>query len=221
MYRTVKQYSYVMSIGMDVVTLKEIEALFGVDVVPFVVSCLYSLLVSLLVVFLCSLLVRALLFTRSGFFVNPARLSPDEFVEEGGRLKLREPSSTAVCLMTGVITECSVIAESLAGAPDNAKAVHKVCIAPFRQDFRRDTTLWGVVLNFYSMSGAVSAEGIAFTTRPKSAFFPSSSCEWSLVFLCILSYDNLHSRFCTVVSQKGRISNTDRDAQPWPCSSSR
>jgi dolichyl-phosphate-mannose--protein O-mannosyl transferase len=57
MYRTVKQYSYVTSIGMGVVTLKEIEALFGVDVVPFVVSCLYSLLVSLLVVFLCSLLV--------------------------------------------------------------------------------------------------------------------------------------------------------------------
>jgi hypothetical protein len=57
MYHTVKQYSYIMSIGMGVVTLKEIETLFGVDIVLFVVSCLHSLLVSLLVVFLCSLLV--------------------------------------------------------------------------------------------------------------------------------------------------------------------
>jgi hypothetical protein len=97
--------------------------------------------VSLPVVFLCSLLVRALLFTRSGFFVNSACLPPDEFVEEGGHLKLKEPSSTTVCLMMGVITECSIISESLAGAPDNAKAVHKVCITPFRQDFRHDTTL--------------------------------------------------------------------------------
>jgi hypothetical protein len=163
------------------------------------------------VVFVCSLLVRVLLFTCLGIFVNPAHLSPDEFVEEGGCLKLKHQSSTAVCLMTGVITECSIISESLAGAADNAKPVHKVCIAPFWQDFQHDTTLWGVVLNFYSMSCAISAEGIAFTTRPKPAFFPSSSCELFLIFLlfCILLYDGLYSWFCTVISQKGRILNPD------------
>jgi hypothetical protein len=36
MYHTVKQYSYVTLIGMGVITLKEIETLFGVDVAPFV-----------------------------------------------------------------------------------------------------------------------------------------------------------------------------------------
>lgn len=132
------------------------------------------------------LLLRALLFTRSGFFVNPARTSPDSFVEEGGRLKLKDPLSTAVCLMTGIVTECCVISEGMSGPPDSAKPVHKVCIAPFRQEFRRDTTLWGRVLGFYTISCAVSDEGIAFTTRPKSSFFASSSGEFFLPCSCDL-----------------------------------
>lgn len=137
---------------------------------------------------LCSILVRALIFTRSGFFVNPARASPDAFVEEGGRLKLKDPSTTAVCLMTGIVTECCIISEGMSGPPDSAKPVHKVCLAPFRQDFRRDTTLWGRVLGFYTISCAVSYEGIAFTTRPKSIFFASGEFFYLVSVSCITSY---------------------------------
>jgi hypothetical protein len=134
-----------------------------------------------------SLLVRALLFTKSGFFVNPARAPLDVFVEDGGRLKLKGPLSTAVCLMTGIITECCIISEGMSGPPDSVKSVHKVCIAPFRQDFRRDTTAWGKVLGFNTISCAVSDEGIAFTTRPKSTFFAASSGEFYLFpYFCIL-----------------------------------
>lgn len=35
-YRSVKQFSYVTSVGMGVVTMKDIEPLHGIDVVPFV-----------------------------------------------------------------------------------------------------------------------------------------------------------------------------------------
>lgn len=129
------------------------------------------------------LLLQDLLFTRSGFFVNPARASPDLFVEEGGRLKLKDPLSMAVCLMTGIVTECCIVSEGMSGPPDSAKPVHKVCIAPFRQEFRRDTTVWGRVLGFYTISCAVSEEGIAFTTRPKSSFFASGE------FFYLVSHD--------------------------------
>ena len=126
-----------------------------------------------------SCLIRALLFTKSSYFVNPARVSPDVFIAEAGRLKVKEPSSIAVCIMTGIITECAIISDGYSGGPDNEKTVHKVTIAPFRQEFRRDTTMWGKILNFDSLSCAISAEGVSFSTRPRTLsapIFASSSC---------------------------------------------
>lgn len=100
-------------------------------------------------------------------------MAPDVFVAELGRLKLRETSSTmAVCIMTGIVTDCSIIAEGWTGGPDNEKAVHKISIAPFRQDFRRDTTMWGKILNFDNISCAISTEGVSFTTKPRTLSAP-------------------------------------------------
>ena len=122
--------------------------------------------------YLCSRLVRALLFTKSGMFVNPARVNPDVLVSDFGRLKIKEHSSIAVCIMTGIITDCAIVSEGFTGGPDNEKAVHKVTLAPFRQDFRRDTTMWGKVLNFDNLSCAISTDGLSFTTKPKTISAP-------------------------------------------------
>jgi hypothetical protein len=130
----------------------------------------------------CSRLVRALLFTKSGFFVNPARASPDDFVAEAGRLKVKDPSSMAVCIMTGIVTECALIGEGYTGGPENVKTVHKVSLAPFRQEFRRDTTLWGLILGFESVSCGISAEGLSFTTRPKTVTAPIFSSSSGMCF---------------------------------------
>ena len=128
-------------------------------------------------------MVRALLFTKSGYFVNPARASPDVFIAEAGRLKLKEPSSVAVCIMTGIITECAIISEGYTGGPDSEKTVHKVSIAPFRQEFRCDTTMWGRILNFDSLSCGISTEGVSFTTRPRTLSAPlfGSSAGMSII----------------------------------------
>ena len=132
---------------------------------------------SLLAVFECSFffgssLIRALLFTKSGYFVNLACASPNVFIAEAGCLKVKEPLSMAVCIMTGIITECAVISDGCTGGPDNEKVVHKVSIAPFRQEFRRDTTMWGRVLKFNSLSCSILTEGISFTTRPRTLSAP-------------------------------------------------
>lgn len=112
------------------------------------------------------------------------------FVADFGRLKLKEPSSVAVCVMTGIVTDCAIISDGCTGGPDNEKAVHKISIAPFRQEFRRDTTMWGKVLNFDNISCAISAEGLSFTTKPRTLSAPvfSSSGMSSFSVFCCISY---------------------------------
>jgi hypothetical protein len=133
-----------------------------------------------------SRLVRALLFTKSGVYVNPARTTPDAFVADHGRLKLKDPSSVAVCIMTGIVTDCAIVSEGTTGGPDNEKTVHKISLAPFRQEFRRDTTMWGKILNFDSLSCAITTDGLSFTTKPRSLSAPvfsssSKSCPDSVL----------------------------------------
>ena len=135
-------------------------------------------------------LIRALLFTRSGIFVNPARVSPDILVSEFGRLKFKEPPSIAVCIMSGIITDCSIISEGFTSGPENEKTVHKVPLAPFHQDFRRDTTMWGKILYFDNLSCAISTEGMSFTTKPKTLsapIFPASGIYYLFRF-----FESLH-----------------------------
>ena len=151
---------------------------------------LQSLLPKCLLNSLHSRLLRALLFTKSGFFVNPARAAPDVFVAEYGRLKIKEPSSVAVCIMTGIVTDCAIVSEGCTGGPDNEKTVHKISLAPFHQEFRHDTTMWGKILNFNSLSCAISTEGLSFTTKPRTLSAPifSSPCMSHPVsgFCCFL-----------------------------------
>ena len=99
-------------------------------------------------------------------------MAPEVFVAELGRLKLKETSSIAVCVMTGIVTDCAIVSEGWTGGPDNERAVHKISIAPFRQEFRRDTTMWGKILNFDNISWAISTEGISFTTKPRTLSAP-------------------------------------------------
>ena len=150
---------------------------------------------------LCSRLIRALLFTKSGMFVNPARVSPDVFVAEFGRLKLQELSSVAVCIMTGIVTDCAIVSDGYTGGPDNEKTVHKISLAPFRQEFRRDTTMWGKILNFDSLSCAISTEGLSFTTKPRTLSAPvfPSSCMSHLVSVSLRFF---YVIYLAVASQK-------------------
>ena len=116
-------------------------------------------------------LIQALLFTKSGFFVNLACEAPNVFVSDFGHLKIKEPSSVAVCIMTGIVTECAIISEGCTGRPDNKKVVHKILIAPFCQEFCHDTMMWGKILYFDNLSCTISAEGVSFTISSRIAVF--------------------------------------------------
>ena len=120
-------------VGMGIVMLKDIQSQLGNDDLSYVALVFVAQTCVLSSLYSC--LLRALLFTKAGIFVNPARAAPDVFVAEGGRLKLKDPSSVAVCIMTGIITDCAIVSEGCTGSPDNEKTVHKISIAPFRQEF--------------------------------------------------------------------------------------
>ncbi|KAF8873002.1 hypothetical protein BD779DRAFT_1679461 [Infundibulicybe gibba] len=114
-------------------------------------------------------LTKGLLFNRSGFFVNTARIHPKLLTTEGGRLKIKAGDRlvNAVCIMLGVTTECLLTETGTYGSV-NTYNVHRITIAPFKQEWRRDVAVWGKLLNFTLITGSHSNLGISFTTRKQS-----------------------------------------------------
>lgn len=108
---------------------------------------------------------RALLFVKSGQFVNTARVDPALLVVENMRLRVRDKKALAVCIMTGTLTE-SFVVESCDAGPRNAPyPIHKVTIAPLEQDWRRDVSVWGLLFDFHVIAGMLSESGFGFATR--------------------------------------------------------
>ncbi|KAF8872725.1 hypothetical protein BD779DRAFT_1679554 [Infundibulicybe gibba] len=129
----------------------------------------FSALVSVISQSSIKSLKKGLLFERSGFFVNTARIHPNRLTTEGGRLKIAvgDRPVNAVGIMLGVTTEC-LLAETGTYGSVNAYNVHRITIAPFKQEWRRDVAVWGNLLGFTLITGSHSHLGMSFTTRKES-----------------------------------------------------
>jgi hypothetical protein len=86
---------------------------------------------------------KALLFVKSGQYINTARVDPALLVVENSRLRIRDKKSLAICIMTGTLTESFIIDSCEAGPRSSPYPIHKVTIAPLEQDWRRDISVWG------------------------------------------------------------------------------
>jgi hypothetical protein len=73
--------------------------------------------------------------------------------------------TNAVGIMIGIVTECNLVEPGIGGPVTMSYPIHKVSIAPFKQEMRRDTSCWGQVMGFRKISGPVSELGITFSTR--------------------------------------------------------
>ena len=112
---------------------------------------------------------RGLLFHRSGFFVNTARMDPRGLMVDSSRmLKLAESRQLVVGVMLGLATECFVVNEYTGGPASAPYSIRKISIAPFAQEMRRDTSVWGLSFGFHVIPGPVSTTGITFSSRRKS-----------------------------------------------------
>lgn len=97
--------------------------------------------------------------------MNTARVDPTLLRVISTRLRIADTKAMALCVMTGTVTESFLIASIEGGPPQSPYAIHKITIAPFEQDFRRDTAVWGVLFDFHVISGMISHAGFSFTTR--------------------------------------------------------
>jgi hypothetical protein len=112
-----------------------------------------------------SAFLKALLFVKSGYYVNTARVDPAFLYVENSRLRVRDKKSLAICIMSGTLTE-SFIVDSCETGPRHAPyPIHKVTIAPVEQDWRRDVSVWGLLFNFRVISGMLTESGFGFATR--------------------------------------------------------
>jgi hypothetical protein len=142
---------------------------------------------------------KALLFVKSGYYVNTARVDPALLVVEGSRLRVRDKKSLANCIMTGTLTE-SFIVESCEAGPRHAPyPVHKVTIAPLDQDWRHDVSVWGLLFNFRVISGLLTEAGFGFATRGagkgdawKNGVFILLSTAWKLSLI-------ISASFCSII----------------------
>ncbi|KAF8068804.1 hypothetical protein FPV67DRAFT_1668867 [Lyophyllum atratum] len=114
-------------------------------------------------------LAAGLTFVRYGNFVNMARISPSALVYESNRIKMADTRQAAVGIMLGVVTDCSLFTAATTGSISSQIEVHRITIAPAPQEMRRDTSIWGALLDFPDgvITGPSSPLGFSFTTFPK------------------------------------------------------
>jgi hypothetical protein len=114
-------------------------------------------------------LLRGLKFVQAGFFVNTSRIKPNLLVVEGSYLRIATTKRLAVGIMLGVVSACFILDDAIVGSQRSPYAVHKITIAPFAQEMRRDSSVWGLAFGFKrSVPGPMGAGGFSFSTRKKA-----------------------------------------------------
>lgn len=134
-------------------------------------------------------LVSALLFTNHAIYINFSRVDPQLLaVDSGSRIKMKGSETFCQGLMSGVVTSSKIISSvQLTGLKGEYKQ-HRVTIAPFPQEMRRYSSVWGQLLNFTVVLATTSRIGISFVTRGDNQVSKySASCEYfsPVYFNCI------------------------------------
>jgi hypothetical protein len=84
-------------------------------------------------------------------------------------MKIAATKRLAVGIMLGVVSACFILDDAIVGSQSSPYSVHKITIAPFTQEMRRDSSVWGLAFGFErSVPGPMGAGGFSFSTRKKS-----------------------------------------------------
>lgn len=110
-------------------------------------------------------LLKALVFRQSNQYINTARIDPSLLYVENSRLRIKEKKCMAICVMSGTLTESYLVDSCDAGPRHTPYSIHKVTIAPFEQEMRRDASVWGMLFDFRVITGMMSPAGFGFATR--------------------------------------------------------
>lgn len=113
----------------------------------------------------CRSFLKALMFCQSGQYINTARIDPALLYVENSRLRIKDKKSLAVCVMTGTCTESYLVGSSEAGPRHSPYSIHKITVAPLKQEMHRDASVWGKLFDFHTITGMMSPAGFGFATR--------------------------------------------------------
>lgn len=163
---------------------------------------------SSLIFFSVSIVLKALLFSNSGSYVNTARVDPSLLRVESSRLRVVDTKSLAICIMTGTVTESFLLASAEAGPRHSPYAIHKITVAPFEQDFRRDTSTWGLLFNFRVITGMISSVGFGFASRGEGKGDNWRTREFFSYSYCMNRSQNAFHSFCSSVPCEGESTCT-------------
>jgi hypothetical protein len=105
------------------------------------------------------------MFVCSTPYVNTACADSQLLYVENRRLRLKDKKCLTIGIMTSMVTESFLLSSCESGPRNSPYQVHKITIAPFDQDMRRDVSMWGQLFQFHVIAGMVSPLGISFTTR--------------------------------------------------------
>ena len=107
---------------------------------------------------------KALLFVKSGYYVNTARVDLALLVVGNSYHHVCDKKSLTICIMTGTLMECFIVDSSEAVPWHVPYPIHKVTIAPLDQDWCRDVSVWDLLFNFCVISGMLTEAGFGFAT---------------------------------------------------------
>jgi hypothetical protein len=113
--------------------------------------------------------------------VNLARVDPKHLYVDERRIKNVDGKKLSVGVMTGTVTESFLFTPVEGGPGSGPWTLHKITIAPFTQDIRRETSLWGLLLGFDLIRGLTGPYGFSFTTQGEEHRGNTSSCRLFVV----------------------------------------
>jgi hypothetical protein len=114
-------------------------------------------------------LLSGLNFESHRCFFNPARVSPSVFLNNKGRLYIKDSRSIAVLVTTGAVASCNLIAPAHGGTTTAPSRVKNISLYPLRQEYVRTASCVGTVLGAKSLYGPVSGGTMTFSTRKDGA----------------------------------------------------
>ncbi|SJL08158.1 uncharacterized protein ARMOST_11521 [Armillaria ostoyae] len=104
--------------------------------------------------------------TSYGSYVNLGRLAYSILSLEGRTACMGD--SPAVCMTVSLVTECLLFqpATPMGFGGNVGKRVHRLRIMPFHQWFRRESTMWGLLVGLdFTETTCLSDRGVSFPTR--------------------------------------------------------
>ena len=108
--------------------------------------------------------------------MNLAQVNPKHVYVDERCIKNVDGKKLSIGVMTGTVTE-SFLFMRVEGGPDSGPWIlHRITIAPFTQDIRWETSLWGLLLGFKLIRGLTGPYGFSFTMQGKGHGDKTSSC---------------------------------------------